>query len=161
MLPLLATDAVERAVTLPQEGPAQEAFAAKNAGAAIFIREKATGLAMLAIKPGRIVLTVTGTIPSEHLVGVLKDGDVAARLGSDAFSALIDISAFTGSINWRDIQEITDVMPKGDSRSNKNAYVVRNTLYMMVAKITAALFKQTECTAFLTEADARRWLGWE
>ena len=139
----------------------QQAFAAANAGAAIFMRQRATGLVLLAVSPGRVVLTIAGAIASEHIVGVLRDADIAARLGSDTFRALIDISDFSGTIDWRDIQEIGAVMPKGDSRTNRNAYVVRNPLWLAVAKITAAFFRQTECAAFPSAAEARAWLGWE
>jgi hypothetical protein len=52
-------------------------------------------------------------------------------------------------------------MPKGDSTTNKNAYVIRNPLWMAIAKITAAYFPSTECAAFTAEAEARTWLGWE
>lgn len=144
----------------PPDSTAPDAFKAANPDAAIFIRQKAGGFAMLAVSPGRIVLTLAGTIASEHIVGVLKDGDVAARLGSDSFHALINLADYNASVDWQDILEIRNVMPKGASRTNKNAYVVRNRLYAMVAKITGAMFPQTECAAFTREADARAWLGW-
>lgn len=138
-----------------------EEFIANHPGATIVMRDKATGLAILAVSPGRVALTVTGTISSEHIVGVLQDANIAERLGSDQFNALIDLSAYTGAVDWKDIQQIKEIMPKGDSHTNKNAYVVRNALYMMVAKITAAFFAHTECAAFLSEKEARAWLGWE
>jgi hypothetical protein len=144
----------------PPDSAAPERFRAANAGAAVFIRQKSGGHAMLAVAPRRIVLTVAGSIGSEHIVGVLRDAEVAARLGSDAFHALINLADYSASVDWQDIQAIREVMPKGASRSNKNAYVVRNSFYAMVAKITGVMFPQTECAAFTRESEARAWLGW-
>lgn len=144
----------------PPDAAAPERFKAANPGAAIFVRQKPSGVAMLAVAPGRIVLTLAGTIGSEHIVGVLKDANVAERLGSDAFHALINLADYNASVDWKDIQDIREVMPKGASRTNRNAYVVRNSFYAMVAKITGAMFPQTECSAFTREQDARAWLGW-
>ena len=59
------------------------------------------------------------------------------------------------------IPQITEVMPKGENRSNKNAYVVRNDMFAMLAKINVALFPDTHHATFKTEEDARAWLGWE
>jgi hypothetical protein len=85
----------------------------------------------------------------------------AGHLVSDQFNALIDLTEFTGVIDWDEIRKISEVMPKGASRTNKNAYLVHDTFLAMVAKITSVLFPQTECAAFTTENEARAWLGWD
>lgn len=139
----------------------QAGFAAENPAAKIFMRERPGGAVFLALSPGRVVLVAQGAIASEHIVGVLRDARPTEILGSDAFCALIDVRGFNGAVDWKDIQEIPEIMPKGDSSTNKNAYVVRNHFVGMAAKITAALFAKTECKSFLSEAEARAWLGWE
>lgn len=140
---------------------AQESFAAGHHGAAIFVREVDDGAIRVAAWPDHLVVVMVGAIHSKYLIEALQDMRVAGLPASDAFTALIDISAFTGEVDWRDIREVREVMPKGDSRTNKNAYVVRNPLFALVAKITAALFSQTQNAAFPTQAEARLWLGWD
>jgi hypothetical protein len=138
-----------------------EAFARKYPGAVVFTHGRKGASVMLAVAPHRLVLKIDGTIQSENVVGLLKDMRAAGHLASDDFNALIDLTAFTGVIDWDEIKKISDVMPKGASRTNKNAYLVHDTFLAMVAKITSALFPQTECAAFTTEKEARAWLGWE
>ncbi|GAA0549950.1 hypothetical protein FHS83_001185 [Rhizomicrobium palustre] len=138
----------------------KETFAARYPGAKIVVRERAGGVAFLALSPGRVVLRMEGSIHFEHLIGVLRDGQPKETLASDQFNALIDFSAFTGEIDWNAIRDIREIMPKGDSRTNKNAYVVRNDYYALTADVTRAIFAQTECRAFKCEEDALAWLGW-
>jgi hypothetical protein len=139
----------------------REEFAAKHPGAAILVHENPDGAVMLAVAPQRLVFTVEGTITSDHIVGVLRDAREAGLLPNDEFSALADFSNFAGVFDWKIIPQISEVMPKGDSVTNKNAYVVRNTMFMILAKINAALFPKTQHAAFTTETEARAWLGWE
>lgn len=139
---------------------AEELFAAKNPGAAIFARVRAEGAVLLAVSPKRLVFEMTGTIPSEYFVEVLADARAAGLLLSDDFSALADMTGFTGTIDWKVIPKISDVMPKGDS-TNKNAYIVRNTMFAVLTKINMVLFPKTQHRTFSTVAEARAWLGWE
>ena len=140
---------------------ALKVFAANNPGAAVFARGTKTTHIMLAVSPHRLVLSTKGAITTEHLVALLGEMRAAGHLPSDDFSALVDLTGFTGAIDWDEIKKISTVMPQGDSRTNKNAYVVHDSFLAMVAKITAALFPKTECAAFTTEKAARHWLGWE
>jgi len=139
---------------------AEEIFAERNPGAAIFARDRAEGTVLLAVSPGRLVFKMTGTIPCDYFVEVLADARDAGLFTSDAFSALVDMTNFTGVIDWKVIPKISDVMPKGDS-TNKNAYIVRNTMFTVLTKINAVIFPKTQHRTFSTEAEARAWLGWE
>lgn len=141
-------------------GTAQEDFAASHPGAAIFARETDDGAIMVAAWPDRLAVAMVGAIHSEYLIEALREMRAAGFPASDSFTALIDLSAFSGEIDWKDIREVREVMPKGESRTNKNAYVVRNPIFALVAKITSVLFPQTQNAAFSTAAEARVWLGW-
>lgn len=140
---------------------ANENFAEENPGSAIFVRETDDGAIRLAAWPDRLVVAMVGAIHSEYLIEALREMRAAGLPASDTFTALIDLSAFTGEIDWKDIREVREVMPKGESRTNKNAYVVRNPIFALVAKITSVLFPQTQNAAFPTAAEARVWLGWK
>ena len=139
---------------------AQKVFAANNPGATVFSRGTAAAHILLAVSPHRLALCIKGALNSEHLVAILSEMRAAGHLASDDFSALIDLTGFTGAIDWDEIKKISTVMPEGDSRTNRNAYVVHDSFLAMVAKITAVLFPKTECAAFSTVKEARNWLGW-
>lgn len=68
---------------------------------------------------------------------------------------------FTGVIDWKVIPQISAVMPKGSNNTNKNAYIVRDGFFDMLAKVNAVLFPNTEHATFRDEASAKAWLGWE
>lgn len=138
----------------------KERFTAANPQAQIFWRQHHGGAVFLALAPGRLMLVLDGPIASDQFVAMLRDAKPGDILGSDVFHALIDLRSFSGVVDWKDISEIRNVMPKGGSRTNRNAYLVRNQYLAMAATITAAFFSQTECKAFLKEEDARAWLGW-
>lgn len=138
---------------------AEDSFAAANPGAAIFARRRAEGAVLLAVSPGRLVFEMTGTIPCDYFVEVLADARAAGLLTCDAFSALIDMTGFSGAIDWKVLPKISEVMPKGDS-VNKNAYIVRNTMFAVLAKINMVLFPKTLHRTFSTAEEARAWLGW-
>jgi hypothetical protein len=139
---------------------AEDVFVKNNPGAAIFVRDRAEGAVLLAVSPGRLVFEMTGTIPCDYFVEVLADARAAGLLTSDAFSALADMTDFTGVIDWKVIPKISEIMPKGDS-ANKNAYIVRNTMFAVLTKINAVLFPKTQHRTFSTAGEARAWLGWE
>ncbi len=136
-------------------------FAEKYPGAAIFGREADDGSVLVAAWPDRLVVRMAGAIHSTKLIEALQDMRAAGFPASDAFSALIDLSTFTGEVDWQDIRQVKEIMPKGDSMTNKNAYIVRNRIFALTAKITSALFSQTEHVAFNTEKEALAWLGWD
>ena len=140
---------------------AQKVFAANNPGAAVFSRGTAAAHILLAVSPHRLVFAIKGAINSEHLIAILCEVRAAGQVTSDDFSALIDLTGFTGAIDWDEIKKISTIMPAGDSRTNRNAYVVHDSFLAMVAKITAVLFPKTECAAFSTVKEARKWLGWD
>lgn len=139
----------------------KKTFAEKYPGAEIFLRERTGGAVLLAVAPLRMAISIEGTIQSEDIVNVLKDAREAGLFKDDNFSALVDMTNFTGVIDWRKIPEISEVMPKGETRTNKNAYVVRNDFFAMLAKINAVLFPKTLHATFKTEEEARLWLGWK
>lgn len=140
---------------------ANEDFAARNPGATIFTREEPDGSIMLAVSPRRLVFCMTGAFHSDHIIGVLADARATGLVDTDDFSALVDMTGFIGVIDWSVIPEISEVMPKGENRTNKNAYIVRNDMFAKLAKINGALFPNTEHATFMTEKEARAWLGWD
>lgn len=142
-------------------GLKQEAFAQKNPGATIFAHGENGGVIMLAVSPRRLVFHIEGNLGSEHIIGVLQEARAAGLLERDDFSALVEMRDFTGVIDWKVIPQVSEVMPKGSNRENRNAYVVRNVFFDMLTKVNAVLFPDTKHQTFRTEEEARAWLGWD
>ncbi len=140
---------------------AKELFARQNPDATIFVREEGEGGIMLAVSPRRLVFRMVEAFHSQHIVGVLADARAAGLLNTDEFSALVDMTKFTGVIDWSVLPQISEVMPKGHCTTNKNAYLVRNDMFAMLAKINIALFPDTQHATFMSEKEARAWLGWD
>lgn len=139
---------------------AAKLLAESNPGATIFARGSSAGYVVLAVLPQRLHFRVKSELNTEYVVSILRDAAAKGLIASDDFSALVDLTDFSGVIDWDEIKKISDIMPKGNSR-NKNAYIAPSEYQAMVAKITAVLFPQTDCAAFANEHDARAWLGWD
>lgn len=139
----------------------EQDFRKQNQGAAIFVRILPVGSVFLAAAPKRMVFAIVETPPSASVVLLLQEARAAGFFHNDEYSALVDLSHFTGIVEWNEIKKIGDVLPKGDTRTNKNAFVVRNEFLGLIAKVTGALFPNTQCAAFQSEAEARAWLGWD
>jgi hypothetical protein len=132
-----------------------------HAGMRFFVQGGRGARILLAAAPHRLYLVFEGEAEGEQIVGALLDAKRAGLPASDEFSALVDMLPFTGSVNWRAIPQISNVMPKGRSTTNKNAYVVRDDITAALTKINSVLFPNTEHRAFDNEAEAVAWLGWK
>jgi len=138
----------------------EQDFRFQNRDATIFVRIMPVGSVFLAAAPKRMVFSITETPPSDSVVSLLQEARAAGFFHNDEYSALVDLSHFTGIVDWNEIKKIGDVLPKGDTRTNKNAFVVRNEFLGLIAKIAGAVFPNTQCAAFKCESEARAWLGW-
>jgi hypothetical protein len=130
-------------------------------GARRFAEGRAGARVLLAAEPRRLHVVFDGDVEGAHLIGALSQARAAGLPAGDDFSALIDMTGFTGVLDWQAVAQVRDVMPKGGSTTNKNAYVVNNEITAALAKVNAALFAQTEHKAFLTMGEALAWLGWK
>jgi hypothetical protein len=128
--------------------------------ARIFIRGEVGARAILAVQPKRLHLVLDGELAKEDFLGVLIDARAGNLPPDDDFSALVDITNLTSAFDWQAVAEVREIMPKGSSTTNKNAYVVRDTITAALTKIYSMLFSKTEHRAFSTTEAAMRWLGW-
>lgn len=144
-----------------QEDGALQVFADKNPNMTLFVRGEIGARVLLAVAPRRLSVCMEGDASCADLLAVLRDARAAGHFESDDFSALVDMTGFTGTLDWQLIPKISEVMPKGDSETNKNAYVVRDALLSTLIKVSAMLFPKTKHASFVSEAKAREWLGWD
>lgn len=147
--------------TRPDEDLALSRFTQDHSDAQVFVQGVKGARILLAVGPRRLHFVFEGEAEGRQIIAALNAAKAAGVLVSDDFSALVDMIPFTGALDWRTIPEISEVMPKGTTTTNKNAYIVRDDITAALTKINSALFSKTEHRAFATEAEARAWLGWD
>lgn len=145
---------------MPDSYDVAAAFRRAHPKAHLFVRGRPNARVYLAVEPRRLHVVFDGEPDGACLIGVFTEAREAGLFTNDMW-ALVDISRFTGAIDWKAIAAIGDIMPKGGEGTNRNAYIVRDSITAAMTKISAALFVHTEHKAFRDEAEAREWLGWE
>jgi hypothetical protein len=73
---------------------------------------------------------------------------------------LVDLSNFTGGIDWSAIHTIIDLAPWGSEagRASKVAYVNKSAWFSAMIKLTSVLFPKTEHRQFSSGQHALQWL---
>lgn len=140
---------------------ALNAFSGKHAGMTILVCGGIGARVMLAASAKRLVMRLEGEVETPLIIHVLHDARIAGYPASDDFSAMVDVTSFTGVLDWSVIPQISEVMPKGETTTNRIAYVVRDAVIAKLAKVNATLFPLTQHATFATESEARGWLGWD
>lgn len=74
---------------------------------------------------------------------------------------LVDLSDFTGGIDWSSIHTIVDLAPWGSEtgRASKVAYVNKSVWFSAMIKLTSVLFPKTEHRQFSGVHHALQWLN--
>ena len=145
---------------LPETDAKLAEFAAAHPAARLFVRGAADGRAILAAEPKRLHLVLEGEVSREDFLGVLIEARACDLPSSDDFHTLVDISRLTSALDWQAVAQVGEIMPKGDTATNKNAYVVRDSITAALTKVYSMLFAKTEHRAFTSADEAMRWLGW-
>jgi hypothetical protein len=145
---------------LPDSDAVPAAFRRAHPKAHLFVRGTPGASIWLAVEPRRLHVVFDGEPDGACLTGVFAEARDAGLLTNDMW-ALVDITRFTGAIDWKAISALGEIMPKGGDTINRNAYIVRDGITAAMTKISAALFTRTQHQPFSNEAEAREWLGWE
>lgn len=128
--------------------------------ARIFVQGYKTAYCLIAAWPHQLYMIFEGEVAGHHILGTLQEVVAAGLLPDDTFSVLVNMMTFTGALDWTEMAKISEVMPKGASTTNKNAYVVRDVITASLTKINATRFPRTQHHAFHDEDKALAWLGW-
>ena len=73
---------------------------------------------------------------------------------------LLDLSSFTGGVDWTAIHAIIELAPwgTGAGRASKVAYVNKSAWFSAMIKLTSVLFPKTEHRQFSSVHHALQWL---
>ncbi len=117
---------------------------------------------------GGVFLKIRG-----HILWVVVDGEASGEDLTNCFTkaldagwlmlsmpALIDVTRFTGAVDWAAIRAVSEMAAWGRSRSHelRVAYLVRDDGFGALVKIVSALFPWSEHRAFVDLPDALGWL---
>jgi hypothetical protein len=111
---------------------------------------------MMKLTPNRLYIMADGEPPGKILIDTFAEAVATGALMSR--STLIDLTRFTGSVDWEAVRIVRDMTPRGIESASKVAYVVRNRLFIKLIKIATAIFPKMHHKAFDSRAEAVAWL---
>ena len=130
---------------------------AEAGGAGIIIARGAPGARfMMKLTPMRLYVLADGEPRSKSLIDVLAEAVATGKLKSS--STLVDLTRFTGSVDWEAVKTMRDMSPRGIEDASSVAYVVRNKLFVKLTKILGVMFPKIRHEAFTSRAEAVAWL---
>ena len=141
------------------EAPQDEAYAAftEASGEGIIVARGYPGARfMMKLTPNRLYILADGEPPGKILIDTFAE--VMATGVSNSRSTLIDLTRFTGSVDWEAVRTLRDMTPRGKESASNVAYVVRNKLFVKLIKIATAIFPKIRHEAFSSRAEAVAWL---
>jgi len=93
------------------------------------------------------------------LVAVFRQG-IAAGWIKPSMLTLVDLTRFTGSVDWAAVRAVRTMAPwgSGPAGASRVVYVVRSSLFMTLIEVAIALFAKTQHRIFTNQAEALDWL---
>ncbi|MGA2051723.1 MAG: hypothetical protein ABSH19_00285 [Opitutales bacterium] len=113
----------------------------------------------LCVQQGLLRVTAEGEPIGQDLLVCFRRAQDAGWLQPN-MRTLVDLTRFTGVIDWPAIHAIKRMAPWGTDPgpAPRTAYLVRDTLTGMVVKVLSLLFPRSRHRLFLNEAEALAWL---
>ena len=113
---------------------------------------------LLKVTPTRLYVLADGEPAGKSISGVFGDAIRAGKV-KHSLSALVDLSIFTGSVDWDHIVAVSKMAAWGKDSATSVAYVVRDNLFHNLIKIAATMFPDTRHQSFLDRGEAEAWLA--
>jgi hypothetical protein len=140
----------------PHEDEVLTAFAEAGGEGIVVARGVPGARFMMKLTPKRLYVLADGEPQSKCLIDVFAEVIATGELKSS--STLVDITHFTGSVDWEAVKTMREMSPRGIESSSNVAYVVRNKLFVKLTKIVGAIFPKIRHQAFTSRAEANAWL---
>ena len=108
---------------------------------------------------GILVIRAEDDPPGESLLALFGRGVKKGWITPD-MPALVDLTRFTGSVDWAAVRAVREMAPWGDGAPGRSrvAYLIPDSEFNLLIRIAAALFTRTRHRAFLECAAAMEWL---
>ena len=98
-----------------------------------------------------------GDPPGTALVPSLREA-VDAGLVHKNMQTLVDLTNFTGSVDWSALQSIRKMAPWGEGSENRVAYLIQNNVFAAAVKFIEVLFSGSHHRTFVGPEKAIAWL---
>ena len=115
---------------------------------------------------GRVTLIAGGPFLRIRVEGEAR-GEIFVRCVREAVAqgivhkntcSLIDLTLFTGTVDWKALNIIRDMTPWGEGRETRVAYLVRNNRFGLVVKVVEVLFGGLRHRIFNNADEAIAWV---
>ncbi|HEY0282701.1 MAG TPA: hypothetical protein VGC27_08765 [Rhizomicrobium sp.] len=140
----------------PHKDEIEAAFAETGGKGVVIARGVPGARFMMKFTPARLYVLADGEPQGHCLVEVMAEAFATGRLQSR--STLIDLTRFTGTVDWDAIRTMRKMTPRGRKSASRVAYVVRDGLFVNLIKIVKVIFPKIRHEAFISRAEAIAWL---
>lgn len=134
------------------------AFVRAGADGDVFAQGAPGARVLLKVTAKRIYVLVDGEPAGKCISGVFADAIQAGKI-KHSLSALVDLTIFTGTVDWDHVAAVSKMAPWGKDGACNVAYIVRDNLFHNLIKIAATMFPQTRQQSFLDRGEAEAWLA--
>ncbi|MBU0723920.1 MAG: STAS/SEC14 domain-containing protein [Alphaproteobacteria bacterium] len=120
----------------------------------------AYGRVKLAINRGILWLTIEDDASGDDLLACFQQALASGHL-PPTIPTLVDLTGFTGHVEWPAIHRIRNLAPWGTGKDARSqvAYVSRDSFFRFMLKIVAVLFPLTQHRLFDDRDSALHWLA--
>lgn len=107
---------------------------------------------------GRLEIAIVGAPDGGHIYRGVRQGYDGGWITA-AMPTLVDVLAFSGSIDWPSIKAVAQMTEWGRGKyPSRVAYLTRDPLFAMVVKVVAVLFPHSRHRVFGNRHAAMTWL---
>jgi len=113
----------------------------------------------LRVEDGLLQISIHGDPPAGGLVDCFREAFATGTV-AESMPVLVDLTRFSGRVDWPSIRAIGDLTPWGHdrSRSPRVAYLSDSPWFGALLKVAAALYPRTAHRRFDDASTARDWL---
>jgi hypothetical protein len=116
----------------------------------------------------RVTVSITGNLMRVDVAGEALDGSIvdcfreaiAAGVVRPNMVCLVELSDFTGGVDWAAIHAIAELVPWGSEigRPSRTAYVTKSAWFSAMLKLASVLFPKSQHRQFSGVQKALQWL---
>jgi len=113
----------------------------------------------LHVEGGLLHIRILGDAPAGGLADCFREA-LATGVITDSMPALVDLTRFSGRVDWQSVRQISDLVPWGrdETRSSRVAYLSDSPWFGAILKVAAALYPRTAHRRFDDAPTALEWL---
>ncbi len=133
--------------------------ATATAKAHVFARSSGANRVTLSIDGNFLRVDVAGESLDGSIVDCFREAIAAGAVRANMVT-LVDLSNFTGGVEWPAIHAIADLIPWGSEvgRPSRVAYVTKSAWFAALLKLVSVLFPKSQHRQFSGVHNAVQWL---